>query len=343
MWQRLLTSVTLTGLLFSAVACADNGGSTDADEAGAEGSATSGVTESGADLYESVQIGNRDAMSIPILGGPDWLAIDQEHLYVKRDDGGVTVLDPATGEVVSAFDIQGERSSGLGVAAGRLWVCAGGNLSRFDPSTGDIQASIPVSKAVEQGHLVVVSDRIWLLLGDGTSLLGIDTDSNIPGEPIVLPIRGTDLAVGSDRIWVYSGVDNAAVEIDPVTGSVGRRIDGLAGARAAVAVPGGLWVGGSTASYRIDVATAAITATVPGGIGYDGGIAADDSSVWVRNGFLTLQRLDAVTGAVLEEISEDIGTAGGDIIVAFDALWVSFYDDATLLRIPLSSRAEPGA
>ncbi len=50
---------------------------------------------------------------------------------------------------------------------------------------------------------------------------------------------------------------------------------------------------------------------------------------------MTLQHLDAATGAVIEQLSADLGTAGGDILVAFDALWVTFYDDATLLRIPL--------
>ncbi|MDQ3733914.1 MAG: hypothetical protein M3400_07955, partial [Actinomycetota bacterium] len=118
------------------------------------------------------------------------------------------------------------------------------------------------------------------------------------------------------------------------------RIDGIPGARAAVAVPGALWVGGASASYRIDVATGAVTATVDGGVGYVGAITADDSSVWVRRGGVTLQRLDAATGALLEEISEpisdDVAGGGGDALVAFGALWVTFFDDATLIRIPLN-------
>jgi len=98
-------------------------------------------------------------------------------------------------------------------------------------------------------------------------------------------------------------------------------------------------VGGSLASYRIDVTSGAVTTTVEGGIGYDGGISADDSSVWVRKGGLTLQRLDSATGDILEEISADtseVAGRGGDILVAIDAIWVTFYDDATLIRIPLS-------
>jgi len=98
-------------------------------------------------------------------------------------------------------------------------------------------------------------------------------------------------------------------------------------------------VGGASASYRIDRATGAVTATVNGGIGYVGAITADDSSVWVRKGGVTLQHLDAATGALLEEISEPISAdagGGGDALVAFGAHWVTFFDDATLIRIPLS-------
>jgi hypothetical protein len=44
--------------------------------------------------------------------------------------------------------------------------------------------------------------------------------------------------------------------------------------------------------------------------------------------------------ALLEEISEpifaDAAGGGGDVLVAFGALWVTFFDDATLIRIPLN-------
>lgn len=62
-------------------------------------------------------------------------------------------------------------------------------------------------------------------------------------------------------------------------------------------------------------------------------------SLWVRKGGLTLQHLGAATGEVLEEISAEISEVigrGGDILVAFDAIWVTFYDDATVIRIPLA-------
>jgi len=102
-----------------------------------------------------------------------------------------------------------------------------------------------------------------------------------------------------------------------------------------VEVPSGLWVAGSTASYRIDPASGTVITTAEGGIGSDGAIAtADGESVWVRKGGVTLQNLDAETGALLEEMSADIGS-GGDMVLAFDAIWLTAYDNNILLRIPL--------
>lgn len=338
MRQRLLEGLAVAGLLASLVACA-KGAPSSTDGIADDGSVTSADAESGPYSYDTLEIGGREAISVRIPGDPDYLAADDEHVYV-RGARGFNALDPETAEVLSSFEIDAQPCNGVSAAAGTVWTCSGTDVVRVEAGSDDVQARLPVTKASEQGHLVIGFGRVWVLLGDGSSMLGIDTDSNEPGEAIVLPVRGTDLAISADRVWVVSALDNAAVEVDPASGAVGRRIDGLPGARAAVAVPGALWVGGASASYRIDVATGAVTVTVDGGVGYVGAITADDASLWVRKGGVTLQHLDAATGALLEEISEPISAdaagGGGDVLLAFGALWVTFFDDATLIRIPLS-------
>ncbi|MBA2555281.1 MAG: hypothetical protein H0V10_16650 [Geodermatophilaceae bacterium] len=316
-----LRTAAMVCLFGSAAAC---GGTTPA-------ATTSSTPPS--DSTESLAIGGREAVSVHIAGSPDWLAADEDNVYVKRDNGGVDVLDPTTAAVVRSFDLGNDLCQGLGVADGTLWSCSGPELVRIDLGSGAVAPTAAVGKTFEQGELNVGFGRLWVLLGDGSSLLGIDVDTDQPGEPIALPVRGTDVALGPDRVWVLSAVDNAAVEVDPDAGVV-RRIDGLAGARAAVAVPDALWVGGIAETYRIELSTGAVTATVDGGIGRVGAIAADDEGVWVREGGVTLTHLDAVSGAVLEEMSADIGS-GGDLVVAFDALWLTAFDHETLLRIPL--------
>ncbi len=117
------------------------------------------------------------------------------------------MLDPETAAVVSSLGVDGPPCQGLGVAAGGVWTCSrieSNAVQRIDPGSGDVEATVPVNKAYEQGHLSTGFGRVWVLLGDGSSVLGIDLDSDEPGEPIALPVAGVDVAISSDRVWVVS-------------------------------------------------------------------------------------------------------------------------------------------
>lgn len=337
MRRGTLGCLVLAGVLASGVACDADTPTSGAqaepgDTAGPGNTAASGNT---AAPGTTVEIGGREAISVRIMGGPDWLVADDHNVYVKRDSGQVEVLEPATAAVVASVEVGGDLCQGLGDAGGTLWTCSGTDLVRIDPTSGSLLATVSVGKAHQQGELSTGFGKVWVLVGDGSSLVGIDLVTNLPGEPIALPVRGTDIAVGPDRVWVVSAPDNAVVEVDPEGAVVVRRIDGLIGARMAIEVPAGLWVAGSTASYRIDPATGTVLVTVEGGVGSDGAIAtADGQSVWIRKGGVTLNNLDAETGELLEEMSADIGS-GGDMVLAFDAIWLTAYDDNILLRIPL--------
>jgi len=334
MRRRSIGCAVLAGWLVSGVAC-DADPPTSTRSADDVPTSSTESAPSGTEPTDTLEIGGRQATSVRIMGGPDWRVADDDNVYVKRDVGRVEVLDPATAAVVSSIEIGGDLCQGLGDAVGTLWTCSGTDLVRIDPTSGDLLATVSVGKAHQQGELSAGFGHVWVLVGDGSSLVGVDLATNLPGEPIALPVRGTDITVGPDRVWVVSAPDDAAVEVDPERGVVVRTIDGLIGARSAVEVPSGLWVAGSTASYRIDPASGTVITTAEGGIGSDGAIAtADGESVWVRKGGVTLQNLDAETGALLEEMSADIGS-GGDMVLAFDAIWLTVYDNNILLRIPL--------
>jgi hypothetical protein len=48
-----------------------------------------------------------------------------------------------------------------------------------------IAATIPISKAFDQGRLVFMDKRIWVITGPtGNQLVGIDTTTNKPGPPM---------------------------------------------------------------------------------------------------------------------------------------------------------------
>lgn len=267
------------------------------------------------------------------LPRPDWLAASDEAVYVRLDGGSVRRLDPATGETVASVDVGGDLCQGLGVAFGSVWTCSGTDVVRLGPDLEGVEATLPVGKAAEQGSLVGGFGRLWVLTGDGSALVGIDPGTNQPGTPIALGVRGTDLAVDDEHVWVVSGPDDALVRIDPVALAVDGRADGLADARTVDATVD-LWVGTAGGTVRIDRATLSVDRTIDASPGRTGSLAADGDDLWIRATDPLLTRVDRTDGAVLDRIDDEV-TSGGDVLVAFDAVWATAYDDATLVRIPL--------
>lgn len=267
------------------------------------------------------------------LPSPDWLAADDEFVYVKLDGGAVLRLDPETADTLGTTQIGGDLCQGLGVGFGAVWSCRGTDIVRIDPSTDEVVATIPVGKAAEQGNLVAGFGRLWVLVGDGSELVGIDPATNLAGAPIPLGVRGTDVAVDDEHVWVTSGPDDVVVRVDPASGAVEGQVDGLSDPRV-IDATAALWVGAAGSTVRIDPDTLRVTATVPHGPGREGAIAADDNDLWVRSADRFLVRVDATDATIVDEIVEDLDS-GGDVLVAFGAVWATAYDDATLIRLPL--------
>jgi DNA-binding beta-propeller fold protein YncE len=274
-----------------------------------------------------------DLVRTEITGGPDWLAADDEFVYVKRDSGAVDQVDPATGEVLATFEIgENQLCQGIGAGFGSVWTCFGTDVVRIDPATGEIVATIEAGKTAEQGHLGIGFDRVWVLQGDGSTLVGIDPTTNELGEPLPLEVRGADLIVDDAGIWVVSALEDALVQVDP-SGALLHRVDGLTEPRALSLGDGVLWVADTVAVHDVDPATGTIRATYEGGIGRSGAVAADESGVWVRRG-AEVRHLDGATGSEDELLTLDLaGPSPGDMIVAFDAVWTAASEDAALFRI----------
>lgn len=108
------------------------------------------------------------------MPSPSWLAADDEAVYVRRDDGIVARIDPATNEFTTLAEIPGGLCQGIGVGFGAVWTCAGSDVVSVDLETGALGDPVAVGKAATQGHLGVGHDRVWVLVGDGSELVGID-------------------------------------------------------------------------------------------------------------------------------------------------------------------------
>ena len=271
-------------------------------------------------------------VTLDIPGGPDRLAADDRYVYVKLDTGEVHRIDPETNEIVGTVDVDTGLCQGLGVGLGAVWACKEADVARVDFETGTVDPPIAVGKAAVQRTLATGFDRIWVLLGDGGQLTGIDPATNALDEPIDLGVRGTDVAVAADGVWVVSSPDGAIVRVDPTTREVNGRVDGLDRPSALAVGDDAVWAGGAVTTVRIDPATMTVTDTIDIGVGLDGALALDGTSLWIRNVRDFLQHVDTATGAA-EQVSVE-ATHGGDVLVVFGSVWASAYDDAMLVRLP---------
>jgi streptogramin lyase len=268
---------------------------------------------------------------IEVLGGPDWLAVDDHGVWAKDDNGSVVLIDPATNTVLDTVDVDvgGELCQGLGAGDGSVWACSGPDVARIDAGHPEVLSVIPVGKTYTQGNLGVAEGQVWLLIGDGSTLHGYLTDTQDLWSRFALPMRGTDLGVGAAGLWVISTVDDAVIHVDMDTGHVLDRID--VQAPVDIAVDNGVWIGTQTESVRVDVASGTIDLRVPVGTGDDGSITTTPGEVWIQSIEPLMTRVDRETGSVIDTYTADV-TNGGDSVYAFGSVWASAYDDATIFR-----------
>ena len=97
--------------------------------------------------------------------------------WVKRDDGVVTRIDPATntpkGEVRADTKSEGcpERClcQGIGAGGGAVWSCSGSDVVRIDPKRLRVTASLSVGKVFDQGKLVFAGGKIGCFRAKATA------------------------------------------------------------------------------------------------------------------------------------------------------------------------------
>jgi hypothetical protein len=93
--------------------------------------------------------------SIPVPN-LSWLSSYQGFVWVKRDDGFITRIDPRSnrpGGQVGAYTDQQHYCQGIGAGGGAVWSCSGSSITRIDPGRMKIVASIPAGKVFDRGRL----------------------------------------------------------------------------------------------------------------------------------------------------------------------------------------------
>ena len=287
----------------------------------------------------SADLEDRLVRKVSITGGPDWMVVAFDSLWVKRDTGVVNRIDPASGKVLAEIGtgrFKPPVCQGIGASDDAIWACPrDGSLIRIDPRKDSIAATIEADKLLDQGRLVSAADHLWVLTDAGNELTGIDLKSNKPATTIALPAACVDVATDGAVLWVTCPQDDLLLQIDAGAGEVTDELE-LAGAQNA-SVSDQVWVGFEGGVAQIDPDTLEVVAVYGVYPRLGGSIFATPDAVWVREEdehFLT--HIDPAAQEIVETIEAPKLPSGGDVVVVGDSVWATAYDDTTLVEVRAS-------
>jgi len=286
---------------------------------------------------DPIRLGTVEESRVEIADEPDWMATGFGSVWALRGNGAVARLSPR-GKVQAEIDpelYQPPPCQGIGVSESAVWACATpGTISRIDPETNDVDATIKVPKINEQGRLPSSDGQVWLLTGDGDQLAGLSEETEKLGAPIDLGTFCSDVAdrVEGSTLWVVCASEGMLLRVDLEKKKVTGTVTDLPLA-ASVSVGEDVWVGFDDGLARIDPSSLEVTmlqeAVTPDKI------RAVGDHVWVREegGDAFLSRIDGSSAEVSQIIAANDLKSGGDVIEFEGAVWATSYDDLTVVLL----------
>jgi len=112
---------------------------------------------------------------------------------------------------------RGPGISGIAVGEGAVWAASNRGVSRIDPRTGQVAASIRIGSPVYGTSTVVVAEgMVWAVSNEDNSLWRIDPKTNqTVGKPVLVEGGATFLAVGDGVVWVANFAGGTISRIGP--------------------------------------------------------------------------------------------------------------------------------
>jgi YVTN family beta-propeller protein len=94
------------------------------------------------------------AAKISIPGGPDWVAISADSVWISNNDkNNIARIDPAKDRVIATIPVGRAPCSGLGAGFGSIWVpsCGDRRVDRVNVQTNEIMAQITTTVGDSEG------------------------------------------------------------------------------------------------------------------------------------------------------------------------------------------------
>jgi YVTN family beta-propeller protein len=206
-------------------------------------------------------------------------------------------FDLQTGELLIRIPVKCER---VAVGTDSVWVTnpRKGTVSRIDPQTGRVLATIEVDKSPMV--LTVGEQAVWVLCWEKNTVHQIDPGTNrvVARVPLGIGIPIGELAAGEGGVWISKqarlplGVANALIVVDPASRQVAKVFKTWFDGRFALA-GGAVWVATPEYVARINVASGRVVEKVRlHTVGY-GAMVAGEGALWlIGDGSDTLWRID---------------------------------------------------
>lgn len=212
----------------------------------------------------------------------------------------------------------------IAVGDGAVWVSGFGTVSRLDPRTDEVVATIETPGTEDFSRVAVGEGAVWVT-ADGGKVYRIDPATNtvVATIPVGGPIMG--VWAGDGSVWVTRPADGVGelVRIDPATNAVvGEPIEVGPGPVSVVSAFGALWVTNTSppSVVRVDPESGEVRT-----VGFTGQVAVGDGSLWAASEDQVV-RADPETGQPTETFHISRAAA---VEVAEDLVWVLTYPESS--------------
>ena len=243
-------------------------------------------------------------------------------------------IDPKTNRAVEPFTGFDKPCGGLVSAFESVWVpnCGNGTLSRIEPKTGKVTATIEVAVAGVAIAIAAGPDSIWLLSDERTTLSRIDPTANSVVAEVRVEAGCNSVVFAESALWLTCPTVNKVIRVDPRTNLATKRIEVAAKPISLAFGESSIWVLCQTDGKvaRIDPKTDKVTATIEMGIpNAEGNIAFGEGSVWVSTTGFPISRIQPVTDKVVQQFTGEIG---GMVQVGLKSVWLVERKSGKVLR-----------
>jgi len=154
---------------------------------------------------------NTVVAEVYVAAGASAVVFGEEALWITSDEGAtghLTRVNPHNNEIVEVIEV-GPKPGRLAVGEGGVWTLnrgAGGNggtVSRVDPATNKVVATIPVGDAAATGEIAAGLGSVWIS-APGVPLLRIDPRTNRAVQRFTGDGGGAVL-VAHGSLWIAAG------------------------------------------------------------------------------------------------------------------------------------------